>query len=148
MSAEEMSTDMTQSYFLAEISMRRMLHRCNTAIRRAPNGKFLYAPAIALELEHQLDEWYNYLPAMIRFDTTGLHARPACNLANFLRVQYYCCKMSIYWPAVYEAIQDDNADKQLLDHCKRFFDSYVQLTPSILQAFQDCIVNRWTIYVR
>ncbi|KAL2677387.1 hypothetical protein Neosp_011157 [[Neocosmospora] mangrovei] len=55
-------TDQTQSYFLAEISMRRMLHRCNTAIRRTHRGEIVYAPNIALELELQLEEWYRYLP--------------------------------------------------------------------------------------
>ncbi|KAH6874019.1 hypothetical protein B0T10DRAFT_588156 [Thelonectria olida] len=66
-SADVPQTDQTQSYFLAEISMRRMLHRCNTAIRRTPRGEIVYAPNIALELELQLDEWYGYLPESVRF---------------------------------------------------------------------------------
>ncbi|RDL40565.1 Uncharacterized protein BP5553_00544 [Venustampulla echinocandica] len=144
------STDKVQSYFLAETSMRRMLHRCNTAIKRNINGKIIYAPGIALELELQLDEWYNYLPEVVRFHTylnpTTLEVPPVCPLSNFLRVQYYCCKTAIYWPAVYQAIEDGAANGQLLDHCRRFFDSYIQLMPSIIAAFQGCIVNRWTLF--
>ena len=56
LSSTSNSTDKVQSYFLAEIAMRRMLHRCNTAIKRTPDGKWVYAPSIALELELQLDE--------------------------------------------------------------------------------------------
>ncbi|RSL77569.1 hypothetical protein CEP51_008958 [Fusarium floridanum] len=63
-------TDQTQSYFLAEISMRRMLHRCNTAIRRTHQGEIVYAPNIALELELQLEEWYRYLPESVRFQNS------------------------------------------------------------------------------
>lgn len=47
--------------------MRRMLHRCNSAVTRSPDGRPSYAPSIALELERQLDVWYDYLPANIRF---------------------------------------------------------------------------------
>ncbi|KFY42248.1 hypothetical protein V494_02495 [Pseudogymnoascus sp. VKM F-4513 (FW-928)] len=140
-----------QSYFLAEISMRRMLRRCNTAIARGANGTICYAPAIAIELELQLDEWYNYLPEVIRFHLDFATATfevvvDECPLRNFLRVQYYCCKVAIYWPAVYQVIEDGVANGQLLDHCQKFFASYVQLMPSIMAAFQGCIVNRWTIF--
>ncbi|OBT56943.1 hypothetical protein VE04_03201 [Pseudogymnoascus sp. 24MN13] len=142
-----------QSYFLAEISMRRMLRRCNTAIGRGANGTICYAPGIAVELELQLDEWYNYLPEVIRFHldfvtTTFEVPLDECPLRNFLRVQYYCCKVAIYWPAVYQVMEDGIANGQLLDHCQKFFASYVQLMPSIIAAFHGCIVNRWTIFAR
>ncbi|KAH7000779.1 hypothetical protein EDB80DRAFT_724462, partial [Ilyonectria destructans] len=152
-SADVPQTDQTQSYFLAEISMRRMLHRCNTAIRRTPQGEIVYAPNIASELELQLDEWYGYLPESVRFqnleiDTLGSTHSPMFvePLGNFLRVQYYCCKLSIYWPAVYQCIQDGVATSEVLQHCKRFFQAYIQLMPSLLISIRNCIVNRWTLY--
>ncbi|KAJ4182242.1 hypothetical protein NW767_013925 [Fusarium falciforme] len=143
-------TDQTQSYFLAEISMRRMLHRCNTAIRRTHHGEIVYAPNIALELELQLEEWYRYLPESVRFQnsehvpsSTHMFIEP---LGNFLRVQYYCCKLSIYWPAVYQCIQDGVATNEILKHCEMFFQAYIQLMPSLLICIRNCIVNRWTLY--
>ncbi|KAJ5421465.1 hypothetical protein N7491_009910 [Penicillium cf. griseofulvum] len=142
-----------RSYFLAEIAMRRMLHRCNTAVQVTPAGKYVYAPGIAIELERQLEEWYRYLPEKDRFRKGDvLHPLeavdlPSCPLSNFLRVQYYCCKVSIYWPAVYQAMQDGTATNLLLDHCQRFFDSYVMLIPGIVAAFNDCRVNRWTLFI-
>ncbi|KAJ5822633.1 hypothetical protein N7447_004973 [Penicillium robsamsonii] len=143
-----------RSYFLTEIAMRRMLHRCNTAVQVTSAGKYIYAPGIALELERQLEEWYHYIPEMDRFGKGDVSQPlesvdiPSCPLSNFLRVQYYCCKLSIYWPAVYQAMQDGAATNLLLDHCQRFFDSYVMLIPSIVAAFRDCRVNRWTLFVR
>ncbi|KAH8805312.1 putative C6 transcription factor [Xylogone sp. PMI_703] len=143
------STDTVQSYFLAEIAMRRMLHRCNTAIRRTVTGEYVYAPGIALELEHQLEEWYHYLPEIIQFekeshDNNGIGN---CILVDFLRVQYYCCKLSIYWPAVYQTIHYRETNSELLAHCQRFFESYIRLTPSIVSTFHHCYVNRWTLFV-
>ncbi|KAK5051985.1 hypothetical protein LTR84_002789 [Exophiala bonariae] len=153
------STDKVQSYFLAEIAMRRMLHRCNTAIRRTSDGKISYAPGIAVELELQLDEWHKYLPDLVRFEIEkdvaqsgsdtqldGMDSSDSCPLSNFLRVQYHCCKISIYWPAIYQVINEGSHDNQLSDHCQRFWNSYIQLVPSIMAAFQECIVNRWTLY--
>lgn len=131
-----------------------MLHRCNTAVQATSTGKYVYAPSIALELEHQLEEWYRYLPETNRFEKGDVSLSlelidiPSCPLSNFLRVQYYCCKLSIYWPAVYQAMQDGAVSDHLLDHCQKFFESYVLLTPSIIAAFNNCPVNRWTIFVR
>ncbi|KAG2002728.1 hypothetical protein GB937_009600 [Aspergillus fischeri] len=143
------TADQAQSFFLAEIAMRRMLHRCNSAVTRSPDGRLSYAPSIALELERQLDEWYDYLPANIRFAKAPdqLCADRFGSLSNFLNVQYYCCKLSIYWPAVYQAVQDNAASTQLLDHCQRFIDSYVQLLPRIAFAVDDCLIYKWTLSV-
>jgi hypothetical protein len=136
-------SDKAQAYFLAEIAMRRMLHRCYTAIRRTPRGEIVYAPAIALELETQLDEWQSVLPDAVHFR----HLAALEPLSNFLRVQYYCCKISIYWPAVYQCIQDGRVTTtEILEHCERFFHAYMQSIPSMLMAVRDCIVNRWTLY--
>ncbi|KAM0104751.1 hypothetical protein ACP6JE_000718 [Aspergillus fumigatus] len=140
--------DQAQSFFLAEIAMRRMLHRCNSAVTRSPDGRPSYAPSIALELERQLDVWYDYLPANIRFAKVPdqqLCADRSGSLSNFLNVQYYCCKLSIFWPAVYQAVQDNAASTQLLDHCQRFIDSYVQLLPRIAFAVDDCLIYKWTL---
>lgn len=152
-SADSVIADKGQAYFLAEIAMRRMLHRCYTAIRRTPLGEIAYAPGVALELELQLDEWHGYLPAMFHFRplTTDIFVMPPSfpsldPLNEFLQVQYYCCKISIYWPAVYQCIQDSTATVEVLRHCERFFNAYIQVMPSMLLSVRACIVNRWTLY--
>ncbi|KAL4993766.1 hypothetical protein BDV10DRAFT_198046 [Aspergillus recurvatus] len=143
------TADQAQSFFLAEIAMRRMLHRCNSAVTHSPDGRPGYAPSVALELERQLDEWYDYLPANIRFlrEPRQLCHDRVGSLSNFLNVQYYCCRLSIYWPAVYQAIQRGEASAQLLSHCQRFIDSYIQLLPQISFAVDDCLIYRWTLSV-
>lgn len=152
---ENNQSSAAQAYFLAEIAIRRMLHRCNTAVRTTPEGTFVYASGVAIELQRQLDEWYDYLPDIIRFDddplldfdvTESPRAFPSLEpLSNFLRVQYYCCKLSIYWPAVYQCIQDGVTTPDTKEHAERFFTAYIQLIPALLTAAQSCIVNRWTL---
>ncbi|KAL4863633.1 hypothetical protein BDV12DRAFT_177242 [Aspergillus spectabilis] len=141
--------DQAQSFFLAEIAMCRMLHRCNSAVALNPAGQPAYAPGIALELQRQLDEWYDYLAENIQFtkDVDHFPTGQTGPLSNFLRVQYYCCRVSIYWPAVYQALQDGESSGQLVEHCQRFLDSYVQLLPSIILAVHDCLIHRWTLFL-
>ncbi|KAH8906874.1 hypothetical protein BR93DRAFT_927709 [Coniochaeta sp. PMI_546] len=153
LSTDSVIADKGPAYFLAEIAMRRMLHRCYTAIRRTPQGEIAYAPGVALELELQLDEWHGYLPDMFHFRhlTPDIFSLPQSLTSmdpphQFLRVQYYCCKISIYWPAVYQCIQDGTATAEVIRHCERFFHAYIQAIPSMLLSIRDCIVNRWTLY--
>jgi len=142
----KISTDTVDAYFLAEISMRRMLHRCNTAIRRTPQGTTVYAPRIASELARQLDEWHTYLPESIQFSPTDYQSSSESCLTNFLYVQYHCYRISTYWPAAYQALQDHSVDEQLLQHCQKLLESYEAVVPSLISALGNCIVNRWTLF--
>ncbi|CAH0027104.1 unnamed protein product [Clonostachys rhizophaga] len=45
------SSDLTRSYFMAEIAMRRMLQRCTTSASKSAGGHLRYAPLVAAELE-------------------------------------------------------------------------------------------------
>ncbi|KAJ5426155.1 hypothetical protein N7465_001225 [Penicillium sp. CMV-2018d] len=141
------TADQAQSFFLAEIGMRRLLHRCNSAVTYSTDNRPSYAPGIALELERQVDEWYDYLPVNIRFPKETSQLCTTYSLSNFLNVQYYCCKLSIYWPAVYQAIQDGRVSVHLQDHCQRFIDSYVELLPQIVIAIDICPIYKWTLSI-
>ncbi|KAF4229649.1 hypothetical protein CNMCM6457_006282 [Aspergillus fumigatiaffinis] len=65
-SPSSIAADTSESYFLAEIAMRRMLHRWNTATRQTSDRGYENAPGMALEHDHQLESWYNDLPETIR----------------------------------------------------------------------------------
>lgn len=143
---QDVSMEAVDAYFLAEISMRRMLHRCNTAIRRTQQGTTAYAPRIASELVRQLDEWHNYLLDPIKFDPQNHHSLLGSPLTNFLHVQYHCYRISTFWPATYQAMQDPNVDEQLLEPCRHLLDSYMALIPSLNNAINECAVNRWTLF--
>ncbi|OAA54565.1 Zn(2)-C6 fungal-type DNA-binding domain protein [Niveomyces insectorum RCEF 264] len=118
--------DEIEFFYLAEIAMRRMLHRCTTSTRRHPVTHVpVYAPLIATELIDQLERWHGHLPACLRFDPVSTDhnddddddddndaahffariAPPSSPHAAFLETQYYSCKASIYWPAAFQAIR-------------------------------------------
>ncbi|KAK9342105.1 hypothetical protein V1522DRAFT_55694 [Lipomyces starkeyi] len=141
------SSDEMRSYFLAEIAMRRMLHRCTISITTTSDGHFIYAPIVAAELELQLEQWHAVLPEHLRFDRQpDSDDRIESAAAGFLQAQYYSCKASIYWPAVYQAVESSEADSDLLPYCRKFFDSYVNFMVSATSTVQRCLPNLWTLY--
>ncbi|KAL3472379.1 hypothetical protein BJX99DRAFT_235642 [Aspergillus californicus] len=136
------------SYFMAEIAMRKMLHHCTWSIRTvAQNNSHAYAPIVAVELERQLDEWHQLLPDGLSFKTsstfTSYRSQPQ---VGFLRTQYFAFKASIYWPAAVEVFTTGEASDELLFHCQRFFDSYIEFVMSASVSVGLCKPNIWTLY--
>ena len=62
--------------------------------------------------------------------------------------QYYAFKLSIYWPAVYEALTAGDANTDLLRHCTRFFTSFAELVPSAAATVAICKPSLWTLCTR
>lgn len=141
------------SYFVAEITMRKMLQRCTWSTSTMAEGRHVYAPIVAAELERQLDDWLQLLPQQLSFCASpaiGSHLRRDTSSAQvqFLRTQYFAFKTSIYWPAVYEAISTGEANNDLLWHCTRFFTSFAEFVPSAAAAIAVCKPNMWTLCTR
>lgn len=86
-------------YFLACISMRRLLNRVHQLLYASGTGAALDTarfPYIVAELQHQLDEWRNFLPPTFSFT---VDMQPASNAASgFLRQRYLTCRSVIYRP--------------------------------------------------
>jgi hypothetical protein len=145
------TSDEMLTYFLAEISMRRMLQRCTTSsVSNTSHGRLVYAPIIATELKLQLDEWHGYLPSILRFEkdmTSDLNLATG-PLSKFLRTQYMACKASIYWPAVYQVMEHGEADSDILLYCAKFFESYKSFVAEATSLIHLCRPNTWTLYTR
>ena len=144
------SADLTRSYFLAEIAMRRMLQRCTTSVSKSAGGRLQYAPVIAKELELQLNEWFEYLPPDLQFCKTPADESEVALVprATFLQTQYSACKASIYWPAVVQVIERDTANTDTAYYCTQFFNSYVSFIITATAASKTCLPNAWTLSAR
>ncbi|KAH7264668.1 hypothetical protein B0J15DRAFT_464542 [Fusarium solani] len=146
----EFSSDTIPVYFLAEIAMRRMLRRCTTSLSKSTEGEFRYAPVIARELELQLDGWYKYLPSSLVFhkQPMALYEVAEVPRAQFLQAQFFACKASISWPAVYQTIRLGFVDEDVLPYCTKFFDDYVSFVLAATTSMQTCMINTWTLLAR
>ena len=142
--------------------MCRMMRRCFSSVMFFHN-KEVYAPIIAAELAHQLENWYDHLPTSLSFhrqsplsiasDDILSHAGPysyssQAAVTCFLQMQFYQCLISTYWPAVYSVMYMDVATAAMLSDCSHFFDAYVHLVSSIATAIRCCSHTPWNFYVR
>lgn len=86
-------------YFLACISMRRLLNRVHQLLYARGTGAALDTnrfPYVVAELDHQLEEWRDVLPTTFAFT---LDAQPCgTEHGGFLRQRYLTCRSVIYRP--------------------------------------------------
>ncbi|KAH7351260.1 hypothetical protein BKA65DRAFT_476586 [Rhexocercosporidium sp. MPI-PUGE-AT-0058] len=158
-----LSSNDTKAYFLAAVSMCRMMRRCFASVVLF-NNKEVYAPIIANELANQLDKWYEHLPNSLKFDRrrrlsfgqdSSSYAGAGAGLGSsssqvavtgFLEMQFYQCLISTYWPAVYSILYLDAVPDNTLTDCSLFFDAYVGLVSSIATTIMSCPQTPWNFY--
>ena len=96
---EMQSQEQSSLYFLACISIRRLLNRVHNLLYAKETGASLddaQFPYIVSELHHQLDEWRDLLPPSFQF---SVDTQPPINQhAGFLRQRYLTCQSVIYRP--------------------------------------------------
>jgi hypothetical protein len=145
----ESNRDDADSYLLAEIAMRRISHRCPTAVRVTANGQRVYAPIVASELSYQLEEWFKYLPPALKFHRDNdVELQETRGSVLFLRTQYNSCMTSIYWPSVYQMIETGKWEYDLHIGCQKSFEAYSTFLKTATLCVQHCAVNKWTLLAR
>jgi hypothetical protein len=149
-----------KAYFLAELSMCRMIRRCTTSVTISHN-KEVYAPIVAVELAHQLESWYDHLPLSLRFERSAIpapddamhYASPhslstLAAVTNFLQMQYHLVLAGIYWPAIYSIIYSDTPAAKTLADSALFFGAYTGFITSAAGAIRSCPQGPWSIHAR
>jgi hypothetical protein len=105
-------TEHASLYFLACISMRRLLNRVHQLLYARNSGAatdISRFPAIVTELDHQLDEWREVLPQAFRFNAHDVDEHPS-ECGGFLRQRYLTCKSVIYRPYLAWLLVDGSPD--------------------------------------
>ncbi|KAK4193175.1 hypothetical protein QBC35DRAFT_98763 [Podospora australis] len=90
--------ELSSLYFLAFISMRRLLNRVHQLLYARGTGAGMdnaRFPFVVAELDHQLEEWRSVLPSAFAFDV-GFHGKKAeTEHGGFLRQRYLTCRSVI-----------------------------------------------------
>ena len=105
-------TERSTLYFLACISMRRLLNRVHHLLYAKEVGVSLddeRFPTIVAELNHQLEEWRSFLPTEFQF-CPDLRESPN-PWSGFLRQRYLTCKSVIYRPYLMWALSPRDSFK-------------------------------------
>ncbi|KAI6638897.1 hypothetical protein MCOR08_002355 [Pyricularia oryzae] len=110
------AAEQSSLYFLACISMRRLLNRVHQLLYARGTGASLDTnrfPYVVAELDHQLEDWRDVLPAAFAFT---LDARPcSTEHGGFLRQRYLTCRSVIYRPYLMWTLSGAQIDDPSLD---------------------------------
>jgi len=96
-------------YFLAEIALRRLLNRVSHLIyahKRSASISIAALEPVVAELDFQLAQWYESLPAPIRFPPERLPAQNG--VQTVLRLRYFACRTIIFRPYVQAVLIDEH----------------------------------------
>jgi hypothetical protein len=98
-SNDEQERDESSLYFLACVSMRRLLNRVHDLLYAQDSGVAFddaRFPHIVNELDHQLEEWRECLPPAFQFTVDDREL--TSGHGGFLRQRYLTCRAVIYRP--------------------------------------------------
>lgn len=156
------STPLTEEqsslYFLACISMRRLLNRVHQLLYAKDTGAAVnYArfPSIVAELSHQLDEWRQVLPADFAFsaDTEAT----ATEAGGFLRQRFLTCQSVIYRPYLMWVLSGGRGgsrgmsapapSRDALDKCKICLDACLKHILNLRGFSQTVLVDTWICWL-
>ncbi|KAF2836365.1 putative C6 transcription factor [Patellaria atrata CBS 101060] len=124
------SQEQSSLYFLACISMRRLLNRVHHLLYAKDTGASIddaRFPSIVAELSHQLDDWRELLPPPLQF---SLDNHPTTNaLGGFLRQRYLTCQSIIFRPYLMWALANCTGNKAIppavLEGCEHCLDACI-----------------------
>lgn len=141
-------------YFLACISMRRLLNRVHQLLYARGTGASLDSarfPYVVAELNHQLDEWRDVLPTAFAF-SVDLEAT-STGAGGFLRQRYLTCRSVIYRPYLMWMLSGSgsgsdgmnvNAPSQdVLTNCKACLDACLLHILNLRGFSQTVLVDTW-----
>lgn len=152
-------------YFLACISMRRLLNRVHQLLYARGTGASVDGarfPFVVAELDHQLDDWRDVLPPAFAFavgapaDTAAAVPQPATEHGAFLRQRYLTCRSVIYRPYLMWMLSgaggagyggglggDGTVSEEVLANCRACLDACLLHILNLRGFAQTVLVDTW-----
>lgn len=139
-------------YFLACISMRRLLNRVHQLLyakgtgAERDNARF---PFIIAELDHQLEEWRAVLPAKFAFEVGYGVGEAETEHGGFLRQRYLTCRSVIYRPYLMWVLSGvggsggGEVSREVLENCKACLDTCLLHILNLRGFGQTVLVDTW-----
>ncbi|KAK5124362.1 hypothetical protein LTR85_001579 [Meristemomyces frigidus] len=128
-SGEELPGNDDLWYFLAEIALRRLLNRVSHLIyahKRSTSLSVASLEPIVAELDYQLAQWYEGLPAPVKFPRERLPARD--QIQTVLRLRYFACRTIIFRPYIQAVLADESVAHEpgVQDACRKCLEACVR----------------------
>lgn len=133
-------------YFLACISMRRLLNRVHHLLFAKDGGVSISdprLPSMISELDEQLTMWRELLPPAFRFtiDTAPVESQHGA----FLRQRYLTCKALIYRPYLMSALSNTSSrvSPETIEKCKVWLQACMLHILNLHSYVQTVMIDTW-----
>ncbi|ETN43892.1 uncharacterized protein HMPREF1541_11023 [Cyphellophora europaea CBS 101466] len=133
-------------YFLACISMRRLLNRVHHLLFAKDGGVSISdprLPSMVSELDEQLTMWRDLLPPAFRFtvDTQPVESQHGA----FLRQRYLTCKALIYRPYLMSALSrgGSRSAPETVEKCKVWLNACMLHILNLHSYIQTVMIDTW-----
>ncbi|KAL2830620.1 hypothetical protein BDW59DRAFT_141204 [Aspergillus cavernicola] len=142
-------------YFLACISIRRLLNRVHQLLYDKENGVASHPerfPHVVAELDQQLQGWREVLPESVSFALDGSSVRDGSitEAASFLRLRYLGCRSVIYRPYLALVLSGEGVDSAtgevrhaVWEGSKNCIDALSLLVQSLDGFSHQVLVDTW-----
>lgn len=135
-------------YFLAEIALRRLLNRVSHLIyshthRRSNTFSIAALEPVAAELDYQLTQWYESLPAPVKFPRERLPAQD--QIQTVLRLRYFACRTIIFRPYIQAVLADPAAAAEpgVQEACRKCLEACVRQVEYITSHHEGHLPYLW-----
>ena len=135
-------------YFLAEIALRRLLNRVSHLIyshthRRSNTFTIASLEPVAGELDYQLTQWYESLPAPVKFPRERLPAQD--QIQTVLRLRYFACRTIIFRPYIQAVLADENAAHEpgVQEACRKCLEACIRQVEYITAHHEGHLPYLW-----
>lgn len=135
-------------YFLACISMRRLLNRVHHVLYAKESGVSLdnaRFPYVVSELNHQLEDWRSFLPTAFKFSVDT--SPTTTEFGGFLRQRYLTCRSVIYRPYLTWVLNSDLGNgevmENILEPCRACLDACLLHILNLRAFAHTVLVDTW-----
>ncbi|KXJ85817.1 hypothetical protein Micbo1qcDRAFT_47442 [Microdochium bolleyi] len=114
-------------YFLAEIALRRLLNRVSQLIYSKDSlASTTSLEPVVGELDFQLTQWYESLPAALQFPFTRAPLPDPAQ--TVLRLRFFACRTLIYRPYILAVLDNEHAvlDPAVRENCHKCLEACVR----------------------
>lgn len=146
--AHDVNDSHSSLYFLACVSMRRLLNRVHDLLYAPETGVAFNDtrfPHVVLELDSQLSSWRAHLPQSFRFTIDTLPT--TSQQGGFLRQRYLTCRAVIYRPYLNQVLSrtltGDSVTETMLDKAQICLDMCLYHILNLRGFSQTVMIDTW-----
>ncbi|KAK9329342.1 hypothetical protein V1520DRAFT_279515 [Lipomyces starkeyi] len=142
------TSELSTLYFLACISIRRLLNRIHTLLYSQESVARMHVVPdmnIISELFHQLEEWRTVLPSYLKFDLSSMGEPAANSYQGFLPQRYLAAKSVIFRPVFATNLRNGQLPviSDMVPHAEQCIEAVMMHMTNLRGFTHTVVIDTW-----